>query len=483
MQKRTGILSVALLAMGLCAQAKVKLPHLLASKMVLQQQSDVKLWGEAKANAKLKVKTSWNNKTTMTRVGSDGHFELTVPTAVAGGPYTITFNDGEALTLDGVLLGEVWFCAGQSNMEMPMRGFDRQPLVGANRVIAKAKASTPIRMFVSDRKNNEWHRQASQKLQTEVYGEWLDNSPANVAQTSATAYYFAKYIQEVLEVPVGVIVSSRGGAAIETFMSKESLLPFGKDLSKVDTDAPVKNDCLDPCVNFNGKVNPFTKYNVKGFLWYQGESNRNNAQEYCQLMEAMVKDWRQRWGGGEQMPFYFVEIAPFDYNGPEKYGSALLREAQMKAWQRIPNSGLAALTDDGHHNFIHPVNKERVGERLAWWALGQTYGIQGLDYKTPVYRSMEVKDGKVYINADNVGNGMNPMWTSLKGFEIAGKDQVFYPAFAEIETSTCRLAVSSTKVPEPVAVRYNFHNWCEASVFNNPGLPLLPFRTDNWEVK
>lgn len=480
-QKLLGL--IALLAIGgqQAVTAKVKLPHVLASNMVLQQDSNVKLWGKAKPNAKLSIKTSWDNKTYKTTVANDSTWLVTVKTPKADNKaYQIVFNDGEKTQLDNILMGEVWFCSGQSNMEMPMRGFDRQPLRGTNAIIAKQKPTTPIRMFITDSKKGSWFRQFSKTPQTDCYGEWLDNRPENVSVTSATAYFFAQYLQDVLDVPVGLIVSTLGGAKVEPWMSHEAISQF-KDI-KLDilNNDKKPNIWQDPCVLYNAKIAPFLNYNIKGFLWYQGESNRNNADQYRYLMEAFVKDLRGKWGLGE-LPFYFVQIAPYRYGNPDATDAAKLREVQALNAKEIPNSGMVCTLDIGAPNFIHPVDKETVGTRLALLALGQTYGRKGFGYLTPTYKSMEKKDGKIYINMDNAPyGGVCPMWTSLKGFEIAGEDKVFHPAFAEVEEKTCRLAVSSKDVPNPVAVRYCYHNYAEASVFNLYGLPLAPFRTDNW---
>ena len=188
---------LAFLFLSVNAEAKVKLPSVLADNMVLQQQTDVKLWGQAQAKATLTVKTSWNNKTYKAIADNKGQWELQIPTPQAGGPYEITFNDGEPLTLKNVLIGEVWFCSGQSNMEMPMGGFDRQPTKGTNDLIAKAKPSTPIRIYNTDSQEGKWVRQFSKTPQKDCQGEWLENTPVNVANTSAAAYYFARYIQEL----------------------------------------------------------------------------------------------------------------------------------------------------------------------------------------------------------------------------------------------------------------------------------------------
>ena len=465
------------LSFSMKSEAKVTLPSILGDNMVLQQQTEVELWGKARPNAVVTVKTSWNNRVYKSSSDGKGNWSLKVSTPVAGGSYKITFNDGELLTLQNILIGEVWFCSGQSNMEMPMGGFDRQPVRGTNDLIAKAKPSTPIRMYTTDSKDGRWVRQFSKTPQEDCQGE---NTPVNVSHISAVSYYFARYIQEVLEVPVGIVVSTWGGSKVEAWMSRESIKSFDSiDLSILDNDAEVKNPTATPCVLYNAKIAPLTHFAVKGFLWYQGESNRDNAGLYQSLMPAFVTDLRAKWGRGE-LPFYFVQIAPFNYEGADGTSAARLREVQLQNMKDIPNSGMVTTMDVGHPVFIHPVDKETVGNRLAYWALAQTYGMKGFGYAPPVYKSMEIQENKIYINFDHAQRGLSPMWTSLKGFEIAGEDKVFHPAFAEIETKTARLAVSSDKVPHPVAVRYAYKNYVEASIFSIHGIPAAPFRTDNW---
>jgi len=477
--KNVRLLIVFLLSVG-SLQAKVKLPAILGDGMILQQKTTAKIWGWSKENTKIKVVTSWDKKTYAATSDSKGSWLLVVNTPDAGGPYQISISDGEVLTLNNILIGEVWFCSGQSNMEMPMRGFDRQPLKGTNNIIAKAKAVTPIRMFTTDSKDGKWVRQFNKKPQEDCEGQWLENSSENVANISATAYYFARYVQEVLDVPVGIIVSSWGGSIVESWMSREAIEPFKEvNLSILDNDSVVKAPNSTPCVLYNAKIAPLTNFTIKGMLWYQGESNRKNADLYAKLMPAFVKDLRAKWNVGE-FPFYFVQIAPFNYEGADSTSAARLREVQLQNMNDIPNSGMAITMDIGHPKFIHPVDKETVGERLALWALGATYGRKGFSYSPVVYKSMEVKGQKVYINFKNAERGISPMWTDLKGFEIAGADKVFYAAKAEIETSTTRLAVSSDKVPEPVAVRYAYKNYVEPSIFSLSGIPVVPFRTDNW---
>lgn len=461
------------------SQAKIILPAILGNNMVLQQQTNVKLWGQADKKATVKIVTSWDKKVYKAMSDENGNWQTQVSTPVAGGPYSISIADDEKLILNNILIGEVWFCSGQSNMEMPMKGFDRQPLKGTNTIIAKANPKTPIRMFTTDSKDGAWVRQFSKQPQTDCKGEWLDNSPANVSNISAVGYFFANYVQEVLKIPVGIIVSTWGGSRVEPWMSREAIAPFKEiDLSKLDDNTPLEDSDI-PCVLYNAKIAPLTQFTIKGFLWYQGESNRDNVNLYAKLMPAFVKDLRSKWNIGE-FPFYFVEIAPFAYDGVDGLSAPRMREVQLQNMKDIPRSGMVTTLDIGSPNFIHPMDKETVGTRLAWWALADTYGRTGFGYKAPIYKSLEISGNKIYINVDNAEQGLCPMWTELKGFEIAGKDKVFYPAKAEIETNTCRLAVSSEKVSEPVAVRYAYKNYAEASVFNIYGLPLVSFRTDNW---
>lgn len=474
------IFAVWLLLSANVVNAKIILPNILNSDMVLQQQTQVKLWGQANHKASVKIITSWNKKVYVVVADEKGSWETEVSTPLAGGPYQISIADDEELILDNILIGEVWFCSGQSNMEMPMKGFNRQPVKGTNTIIAKANPKTPIRMFSTDFKEGKLLPQYSKQPQTDCKGEWYENNPENVANISAVAYFFAKYVQEVLEVPVGIVVSSRGGSKVEPWMSKEAITPFSEiDLSVLDTDQEIKNVNTTPSVLYNSKIAPLTKFKIKGFLWYQGESNRNNADMYARLMPAFVKDLRTKWNIG-QFPFYFVEIAPFNYEGADSTSAARLREVQLQNMKDIPRSGMVTTADIGNANFIHALDKETVGMRLAWWALADTYGIKGFGYMPTIYKSMEIVDQKIYINFDNAQNGISPMWTDLKGFEIAGSDKVFYPAKAEIETKTTKLAVSSPKVPKPVAVRYAYKNYSEVSLFNTWGIPVVPFRTDDW---
>ncbi|MGL2993353.1 sialate O-acetylesterase [Flavobacterium sp. TSSA_36] len=486
MNKQTSKISLYLLLYISCfttAYAKVQLPTILSDNMVLQQLSEVKLWGVSQAGKKIKVTTSWNSKKYICHADAKGNWMLKISTPKAGGPFNIVFSDGEVLTLKNILIGEVWFCSGQSNMEMPLQGFPRQLTQGGNDVIAKANPKIPIRIFSTDSKEGKTIKQFAKQPQSNCEGAWVENSSENIANTSATAYFFAQYLQEVLEVPVGIIVSTWGGSMVEAWMSREAIAPFQEiNTTILDQESTIQKPNMTPCVLYNAKIAPLIPFAIKGFLWYQGESNCNNAEMYRQLMPAFVQDLRSKWNLGV-FPFYFVQIAPFQYDQSNGTKAARLREIQETHSLVIPNSGMVTTLDIGSLNFIHPQNKKIIGERLALWALGNTYGRKGFLYQPPVFKQMEKKEHKIYIDFSNATRGIYPMWTQLKGFEIAGEDQIFYPANATIETQSTRLAVWSEAVTEPKAVRYAYKNYEEASIFGLSGIPVAPFRTDDWPLK
>ena len=468
------LLSLAALGAALGVQAKIVLPGIFGDNMVLQQQTEAQFWGKAAPGKKVTIHPSWSTKAITANADKDGRWKAAVLTPEAGGP--IELSDGERLTLRNVLIGEVWLCSGQSNMEMPMRGFNNQPVEGSADVIIRAKASTPIRLCTVN-------RSTARTPQEECTAQWQENTPEAVAGTSATAYYFAQYLQNVLDVPVGVIVTCWGGTPVEAWMDRETMSEFKEfDLSFLDDSAKIKGPENKPCGLYNGMIAPLVPFTVKGFLWYQGESNRLRPTQYRALMSSFVGMLRSRWAQGE-LPFYYVQIAPYRYENPDEVGSALLREAQLRNLEDIPSSGMAVTLDIGNANCIHPAKKQQVGTRLAWLALSKTYGMKGINADTPVYEKMEIADGKAYLTFRAGREGLAPYGDKLAGFEVAGADRVFHPATAWIEKGRGRLIVTSDAVAEPVAVRYAFKNAPEASLFNGSGIPASSFRTDDWEVK
>ncbi len=446
-------------------KAQVSLPAILSSGMVLQQQSDVALWGKAKANAKLTVLTSWDQKLYSVNSAKDGTWKLSVSTPKAGGPYKITFNDGVKLVLEDVFIGEVWLCSGQSNMEMPVKGFGNQPVLNANDLLMDAE-EPGVRLFRVEKK-------LSRTPQTRLDAKWETTTAATVKEFSAVGYQFARMLQQKLKVPVGIIQSAYGGTAIEAWMNTKSLTDF-KDFKVPADTAKITKD--EPYVLFNAMINPIIGYHIKGVIWYQGENNRINPLTYDKKMEVMVRLWRTLWNCGE-WPFYYVQIAPNVYKDSKEL-VPLLYEAQAKAMNLIPNSGMVVSVDAGSQTTIHPPDKTIISKRLAYWALGKTYGKTGLAFMGPVYKSVKIADGKAILSFDEIANGLTTYDKPLISFEIAGADRVFHPAQANIVRRT--VVVYSDEVKDPVAVRYAFKDSAAGNLYNVEGLPAAPFRTDTW---
>ncbi len=470
------LLTLAVLGTAFSLQAKIVLPAPFGDNMVLQQQSEARFWGTATPGKKVTIHPSWSSRPVTTTADGDGRWQAAVPTPEAGGPYTIELSDGERLTLREVLIGEVWLCSGQSNMEMPMRGFNNQPVTGCTEVIVGAKASTPIRICTVK-------RATARTPQETCSAQWLQNTPEAVAGTSATAYYFARNLQQALEVPVGIIITCWGGTAVEAWMDRPTLSAFREfDLSFLDGTDPIERPQSRPCMLYNAMIAPLVPYTIRGFLWYQGEANRLKPTQYQQLMPAFVRMLRERWGQGE-LPFYYVQIAPYSYgNSDLTGGSALLREAQMHNLKEIPASGMAVTMDIGSENCIHPDQKAQVGQRLAWLALVNDYGMKGFEPNAPIYESMSVEGNRAFLTFRTGNSTLAPRSREFTGFEIAGADRIFHPAQAKIDSRKNRLIVFSDEVQKPVAVRYAFRNYAEASLFNTFGIPAPSFRTDDWEL-
>ena len=486
MMRKVLLLIAVLLGAVTLSRAEVKLPAVLGDNMVLQRDSQVNLWGWAKPRKVVKIKTSWNRKRYRVRADADGKWLVKVVTTGAGGPYSITFSDGKKTRLENILLGEVWICSGQSNMEMPVQGFLGQPCLHATETMRQVRLYPDIRLFTVARDSTDTPRD-------DCKGEWLLSDPKTVGAFSAVGYYFGRCLNQYLGVPIGLITTNWGGTNIEAWMSPESNAKLG-----VDEEYTKKNwdEYYFPCsVLYNGMVVPIVNYTAKGFIWYQGESNRGNYKEYADMQAEMIRQWREAWGD-ENMPFYITQIAPYRYSGAEKRRSALLVENQIKATKMVPNCAMASTTDVGTYSLIHEPDKLSVGERLAWLALSRDYGIEGVPAEAPTYKSMEIKEGKAVISFNNLcepNDQSDPRsfnWLddqgqvvrSVKGFEIAGADKKFRPAKARILWMDNQVEVWSDEVKDPVAVRYVFCNHSETNLKTTLGQPVVPFRTDDWEI-
>ncbi len=454
--------------------AKVKLPHLISDNMIIQSDTQARLWGWDKPGKTVNVKVSWSSARYTAKTGSDGKWEVKVKTPQAGyTPLSITFDDGDKTVINNVLAGEVWVCGGQSNMEMPVRGFGQCPLENYNEVVLDAKDSKGVRYA-------RLPMIMSMTPLEDTKCEWKQVTPATVGGAGATSYFFARLVSRTLGIPVGVIEANKGGTRVEAWLNRDNLKAHTDEA--LDSASIYKRGEMErPLVWGNGTFNPALKYTIKGILYYQGCANvGNHPKEYADRLALLVDQWRKAFGEG-QIPFYFVEIAPFNYEGPDGTSAAFLREQQHKAAQLIPNSGIVCTNDcvypwEGRQ--IHPAQKRKVGERLAFWALTKTYGFDGLIYKGPEYQSMKVEGDKIRIKLKDTFDGIAPTH-DMTGFEIAGSDKIFHKATAESDWNN-GIVVSSPEVKNPVAVRYCYRNFLLGNVYNQGGLPLLPFRTDNW---
>ena len=470
MKRNLSIFSVIILfILSFQLKAEVKLPAIFGDHMVLQQQTDAAIWGTAKANKTVKVTTSWNKKSYSTKSDSDGNWKLKVKTPAAGGPFSITISDGTALKLNNVLIGEVWVCSGQSNMQMTMNGYQNQPVLGSNEAIATS-TNKSIRLITIKREKNLEEQQ-------DFTGEWQECNPGNVGDFSATAYFFGRMIQEALDVPVGLISSSWGGTRIEPWISENGFEEFDW-VNLPDKNMEGEYSPQTPTVLFNAMISPMAGFAIKGGLWYQGESNRNEPQHYEELMPGLIENWRVEWGIGD-FSFYYCQIAPYNYGGG--INSAFLREAQFKASTAIENIGMACLMDVGEKSNIHPADKKAAGDRLAYLALAKTYDMAGFGFSGPTLKEMTVEGSVVKLTFDHAKYGLNTFGKELENFKVAGENQRFYPAKAFLTRQG--ITLFSPSVEKPVAVRYAFDDWVVGELFNNEGLPASSFRTDDWEIK
>lgn len=459
-------LSILFIVLFQLTYAGVTLPAVLGDNMVLKQNSSVTLWGKASANSAVKVTTSWNQKNYSVSTNSDGNFILNISTAKAGGPFTISFlNNGEVEILKNILLGEVWFCSGQSNMEMPLKGWRNMPVLNSKELIAHADNEN-IRIFNPVKSVSFTEKESAS-------GKWELSTPGVASNTSAVAWEFAQILQKKLGVPVGIIVSAWGGTPIRSWMSRESL----KSFPSISLEKPDTIISKTPAALFNGMIVPFLHFSISGILWYQGENDHKDVDAYQKMMPAMVKDWRARFGN-EKLPFYYVQIAPWKYERSKIPYAAIFREMQYQLSKTIPNSGIAVTTDVGSNKTIHPPDKTAVANRLVNIALAKHYGKK-IPYLGPELKSFKVKGNSMYLKFGHA-NGLNLKEGGTRNFEIAGKDSVFHKAEAIVKNG--KLKVWSDEVQTPEAVRYTYENYAQGNLFNNSGLPASTFRTDKWTI-
>jgi sialate O-acetylesterase len=470
-------ISTVFIIMPSPVMADVRMPQIFSDNMVLQRDTEITVWGWADPGEQVTVTLGGQNRVAET--GIDGRWEVSLTSMKAGGPFKMLVNGKNSLEFSNILVGDVWICSGQSNMEWPVsRSAD------ADNEIANADYPE-IRLFTVPREI------AVIPADDLAGGIWEECSPETVASFSAVGYFFGRHIHKETGVPVGLINSSWGGTIAETWISRETMgtiEDFKEVMASADlVDLKQRQDEIVnggpnsfPTLLFNGMINPVTSFNIKGAIWYQGESNAGRAYQYREVFPALITDWRKQWGQ-EELPFFFVQLANFmaPVSDPVESGWAELREAQAMTLS-LPATGMAVAIDIGEADDIHPLNKQDVGKRLALSALKVTYG-RDIVHSGPVYDYMRVEGDRIRISFTSTGSGLIPKdkYGYLKGFAIAGKDRKFYWAKAIIENND--IVVYSDQVNNPVAVRYAWaNNPDDANLYNNEGLPASPFRTDDW---
>ncbi len=438
--------------------ANISLPELFSDNMVLQQQSDVKIWGWAKTGETVIVKAEWLDSEMKVTVGNQGKWELTLKTPTAGGPYTIHLKGNNEIILKNVLIGEVWLCSGQSNMEMSAQW-------GINNSEEEIKnANYPNIRFYSV------YHATSLYPQEHCTGEWVECTPETMKDFSAAGYFFARRLQEKLGVPVGIINSSWGGTPAEAWIPEEVIttdrfLSKAANLQKPVPWGPVENGRI-----YNAMIAPLIPFNIKGALWYQGEANTLNGFAYTEILSALIQSWRNKWEA--DFPFYFAQIAPYKYGKPLE--GVIVRDAQRKVLE-IPKTGMIVLSDIGDTTDIHPKNKQDVGLRFANMALNRVYKTTKKADSGPLYKEMSIVKNKALISFD-YAEGLYTTGKKLSCFEIAGTNNIFHPADAQIKGQ--QVIVQSKKVKEPVKVRFAWGNTATPNLFNEVGLPASCFITE-----
>lgn len=468
---------IVFLVVCVLVQAKgLRLPNILSDNMVLQSNADVALWGWGDAGKTVTISTSWSDEIKSVKVGKDGKWKSSVKMPAAGyTPLKIAFEQGsEKIVLSNILSGEVWVCAGQSNMEMPIFGFGNCPVEGYQDVVLDAKNHPGIRFCkVPSIK--------SQKPLDNADCKWEVTSMESVRRASATGYFFARMLNSTLDIPVGLIMANKGGSRVESWLTKENLQKYcpSEELDSVKITKKFEWDYHYPLLWGNGTFNPILNYTVKGIIYYQGCSNVGDpGNKYSDNLAVLVRQWREQFGQGD-IPFYFVEISPYWYDDLDGIGGALLREQQKRAQTIIPNSALVCTNDlvyPYETKQIHPTQKRQVGERLAYHALVKNYGQEGFMCESPEVSTIEFSNDTCYVNIKN-DYGAISRFEDIQGFELAGEDKVFHKADA-YHYWIKGIIITCPDVKKPKYVRYCFRNFQLGNVKNAAGLPLFPFRSD-----
>lgn len=504
-QRSLWMTAVVLLAGLSAAQANVRLPAVISNNMVLQKDVPLPIWGWADAGEDVAV--TFGGNTVTGKADGAGKWKVTLPAvATAGGPHEMTIKGKNEIKISNILVGEVWAGSGQSNMQWSVNSTMNAPEEIANAKFPK------IRLFMIP-------LVPAGTPAENVVAQWVECSPQTVGGSSAVLYFFGREIHQKLDVPVGLITTAWGGTRIQPWIppqgytaipeladekaqmlaaldgygqalagTNDAIKAYAKALNAAKPGEPLPKPPVPPGhpLNtnyhwtglYNGMIHPIVPFGIRGFLWYQGESNNGQGMHYYQLKRGLIEGWRQVWNqeGNRDFPVLFAQLAPFNYGGdPTRLPG--IWEAQTATLQ-VKNTGMAVLTDITTLNDIHPPNKQEVGRRLALWALAKTYGKSGLVYSGPLFKSTRVDGNRIVVTFDHAAGLKSRDGKDLSWWSIAGEDKKFVKATAKIEGDT--VVVSAEGVAKPVAVRFGWHQLAEPNLANGAGLPASPFRSDNW---
>ncbi|MCM8543464.1 MAG: sialate O-acetylesterase [Lentisphaeraceae bacterium] len=499
---------LSLCVLGLNLVADVKLPSIFSDNMVLQQQLDNKVWGWAEAGEEVTVKFAGNEY--KAKADDKGDWSLKLKAMKYGGPYELVVSGKNTISYKDVLVGEVWVCSGQSNMGWTVNNSVDQDL---EKLMAKYPNIRLLKIPLV----------GTQEVQKDFKGSWMKCTPETVGNFTAVGYFFGRNLHKATDIPIGLINDSWGGSSCEAWINRDLLnadakykelmdrwkktesnwnekdakAKYEKDIAawkdkaakakEAGKPAPRKPRYRNPLTGqhrpanlYNGMIKPIIGYGIRGAIWYQGESNAGRAYQYRELFPLMIDSWRDEWGIGN-FPFYWVQLADYmnENQNPESSAWAELREAQTMTMDKLENTGEAVIIDIGEGKDIHPKNKQDVGARLARWALAKQYGVK-IPYQSPRYKSMTVDGNKIVLEIDHVISSLNTFDVrDLRGFTIAGADKKFVNAQAKFSGKN-KIIVWADSVKEPASVRYAWANNPICNIYSKEGLPLTPFRTDDW---
>ncbi|HSH94042.1 MAG TPA: sialate O-acetylesterase [Roseimicrobium sp.] len=505
---RMAAASAVVLGAALVARAEVTMPGVFSDNMVLQQGASVPVWGTAEDGEIVIVNFQGQKVTTKAK---DGKWSVKLKPLKSGGPDIMVIDGKNRIQFQNVLVGDVWICSGQSNMEWPLA---KSHEVAGD--IAKS-ANNEIRLFTVVKTKSDEPLSSLKQASTGKFA-WVVCGPNTTPDFSAVAYYFGRELQKARQTPIGLIHTSWGGSPAEAWMSNAALTAnagyrtdildkyetdkakYAENLKKYQDDAAkAKKEGTKmaaqpprapwrPSELYNGMIAPLLPYDIKGAIWYQGESNAGRAFQYRSLFGDMIKNWRKDWGQGD-FPFLLVQLAAWDKNKkrsleeiakePVDSDWAELREAQTHVAETLPKVGMAVITDVGDKDDIHPTKKEPVGARLALVARSVAYGEKVVS-SGPIYKSMKAKGNQVTLTFNSVGGGLEAKGGPLTGFAVCGEDKKFVWATAAIEGD--KVVLSATGVDKPVAVRFGWSDYPVVNLFNKEGLPAHPFRTDEFPM-